>query len=161
MLISFVYISFSFKKILASSVFIKIALITSLTGVVFWFVNAPDPRFGFGFIVGFMIIVWRNFLPIFQFQLPRLIVNSLILGFLLSISAYTVYRFTNFFSAKQWLTPAGIEKTSYASFECKGLKLNVPLPENDFGNIPVPCTDLKCGDFIPRTDKISDGFKAK
>ncbi len=152
---------FHLKKILASSVLIKIAFFTSVTGIIFWFVNAPDPRFGFGFLVGFLIIFWKNFLTLFQFQLPRIILSSLLMAFLLAISAYTVYRFGNFYSPQQLLIPAGIEKNTYTTFDCNGLKINSPLPGIDFGNIPVPCTDLKCGDFIPGSDKITDGFKAK
>ena len=67
-----------------------------------------------------------------------------------SVFAYTGYRFINFFSKDQLLTPLGIEKTEYKTFDCDGIKINSPAANKDFGIIPVPCTDLDCEKFSPR-----------
>jgi hypothetical protein len=77
------------------------------------------------------------------------------------VGTYTGYRFINFFSKDQLLTPLGIEKAGYNTFECNGIKINSPAANNDLGNIPVPCTDLDCEKFSPRGKEISDGFRAK
>jgi hypothetical protein len=78
-----------------------------------------------------------------------------------SIFLYTGYRFINFFSKDQLLTPLGIEKTGYTTLECDGIKINFPTANNDLGIIPVPCTDLDCERFSPRGNKVEYGFKAK
>jgi hypothetical protein len=80
---------------------------------------------------------------------------------LVPILAYMGYRFINFFSEDQLLTPLGIEKAEYKTFECNGIEINSPAANNDLGIIPVPCTDLDCEKFSPRGKEINDGFKAK
>ena len=151
----------SIKKILLSGFILLLALGTLLTGLIFWFLNAPDPRFGFGSILGFIAVVFYLVFKekeIFIGKNVLIVILMLVTG---SILAYTGYRFINFFSKEQLFTPLGIEKTEYKTFECGGIKINSPAANKDFGIIPVPCTDLECEKFSPRGNKVEDGFRAK
>jgi hypothetical protein len=159
--VGFFIFLFRLKKLLISDASVKTALIAALSGVIFWFINAPDPRFGFGFIIGFLIIITSNLLPNFQYKFSRSILLTGLTISIVAVIAYSVYRFVNFYIPQQWITPTGIEKTGYTSFDCNGIKITMPSANSDFGNIPVPCTDKPCGDFIPRGTKITDGFRVK
>ncbi|HET9435027.1 MAG TPA: hypothetical protein VFO37_14775, partial [Chitinophagaceae bacterium] len=159
--LSFLAALFSPTKILRSGFVAIFILLTMLTGIIFWFVNAPDPRFGFGQILGFIAIVAYLILQEKELAVKRSILSGVLVVFTVLVVAYTGYRFINFFNKDQLLSPLGIEKALYKTFECDGLKFNSPIDNDDFGTIPIPCTDLNCENFSPRGNKITDGFRAK
>ena len=159
--LSFISALLSIKKIVLSGFIPLLALITLLAGIIFWFANAPDPRFGFGSILGFIGVV--SYLvfkekEIFIGKNVLIVILLLVTG---PIFAYTGYRFLNFFNIDQLITPLGIERPEYKTFECDGIKFNSPVENKEFGITPVPCTDLDCEKFSPRGSKVEDGFKAK
>ena len=161
LVLSFFGALLSIKKILSSGFILQLILITLLAGIIFWFVNAPDPRFGFGSILGFIGVVSYLVFKEKEIFIGKNILTAILLISSASISLYTGYRFINFFSKDQLLTPLGIEKTEYTTLECDGIKINFPAANKDFGITPVPCTDLDCEKFSPRGKKLEDGFRAK
>jgi hypothetical protein len=161
LVLSFFSALFLIKKIFLSGFMLLLALVTSLTGIIFWFVNAPDPRFGFGPILGFIGIV-----SCLVFKEKEIVIKKNVLIAILFfatgwILAYTTYRFINFFNKGQLLIPLGIEKADYKTFDCDGIKFNSPPTSKDFGIIPVPCTNLGCEKFSLRENNIENGFRAK
>jgi len=141
-----------------------ISLVICFTGLVFWFILAPDPRFGFGFIVGFIgiicIIVFpENNIVLTGFIKKAATVSVLITGLLLSV--YIVYRFKNFYSGNLWLKPMGTEKVEYKSVNCGGLKINIPLNNPGCGDTAIPCAYDSCSFFTPRGNEIINGFRLK
>jgi hypothetical protein len=160
LVLSFFGALLSIKKIFSSGFIFQLILITLLTGIIFWFVNAPDPRFGFGSIIGFISVVSYLVFKEKEIFIGKNVLTAIMLIVAGSILAYTGYRFKNFFSKEQLLTPLGIEKTEYKTFDCNGIKINSPI-NNDFGITPIPCTDLSCEKISPRGNKIEDGFGTK
>lgn len=160
LLISFISALLSLRKIFLSGFISQFILITLLTGIIFWFVNAPDPRFGFGSILGFIGVISYIVFKEKEISIGKNLLTTVLLIFPVSILAYTGYRFVNFFKKDQLLTPLGIEKSEFQSYDCKGAKINSPI-NKDFGTTPIPCTDLSCEKIFPRGSKIADGFKAK
>jgi hypothetical protein len=158
---SFLAALLSLNKIARAGFVTTFSLLTMLTGIIFWFISAPDPRFGFGHILGFIAIVAYLILKEKEITVNKTILSAVLVAFTVIIVAYTGYRFINFFSKDQLLTPLGIEKTQYKTFECDGSKINSPVGNDDFGTIPIPCTDLNCENFSARGNMITDGFKAK
>ena len=161
LVLSFISALLSIKKILLSGFIPLLVLVTLLTGIIFWFVNAPDPRFGFGSILGFMGVVSYLVFKEKEIFIGKNVLTAILLFSSASIFFYTGYRFINFFSKDQLLTPLGIEKTEYKTLECDGIKINFPAANKDLGITPVPCTDLDCEKFSPRGNKVEDGFRAK
>jgi len=159
--LSFISALLSIKKILSSGFVPLLALITLLTGIIFWFVTAPDPRFGFGSILGFIGVVSYLVFKEKEIFIGKNVLIAILLLVTGSILAYTGYRFVNFFNKDQLLTPLGIEKAEYKTFDCDGIKINFPAANKEFGITPVPCTDLDCEKFSPRGNKVEDGFRAK
>lgn len=159
--LSFISALVSIKKILLSGLIPLLVLVTLLTGIIFWFINAPDPRFGFGSILGFIGVVSYLVFKEKENFIGKNILTVILLVVAGSVFAYTGYRFVNFFNTDQLFIPLGIEKLEYKTFDCDGIKINSPAANKDFGIIPVPCTDLECKKFSPRGNKVEDGFKAK
>ena len=161
LVLSFICALLSIKKILLSGFIPLLTLITLLTGIIFWFLNAPDPRFGFGSILGFIgVCFYLNFKER-EISVSKSLLVSIMVISIAAVTAYTSYRFINFFSKNQLLTPLGIEKSEFKTFDCEGTRINTPIEGKDFGVTPVPCTDLGCEKFSPRGNEIKDGFKAK
>jgi hypothetical protein len=159
--LSIITLLFFLKKIIQSGFITALILATMLSGIVFWFINAPDPRFGFGFILGFIATIAHIIFKEREISLPKNISYFLLAIFSAATLTYTGYRLSNFFEKEQWLKPIGIEKTEYTSFICEGAEFNTVSKEKDFGNTPVPCTDLNCDKFSLRGKEISTGFKSK
>ena len=161
LVISFFIALLSIRKIVRSGFITVFILITLLAGISFWFLNAPDPRFGFGQITGFISTVAYLLCINKNLSLNKTALMVMVISASAIISAYTAYRFLNFFQLSQLLFPSGIKKIEFSDIDCNGIKINRPAGNDDFGNIPVPCTDLSCDDFTPRGSKIQDGFRAK
>ena len=161
LVLSLIAILLSLKKVIQSGFIPILILLTMFSGITFWFINAPDPRFGFGSILGFIAVTAYLAFKEKEIFIGRNILITILLISSASVGTYTGYRFINFFSKDQLLIPLGIEKAGYKTFECNGIKINSPAANNDLGNIPVPCTDLDCEKFSPRGKEISDGFRAK
>jgi hypothetical protein len=112
-IISFSFLSFltiitCIKKIRKLGIARIICIITSVTGALFWFILAPDPRFGFGFLLPLIgiaadISVSKKHLTYLnRYSLPLLILLNIAVG------AYTVYRVSRYFSTTQIIYPMGI-----------------------------------------------------
>jgi hypothetical protein len=161
LVLSFIAALLSIRKAIRSGFIPILVLLTLFSGIIFWFINAPDPRFGFGSILGFIGATTYLIFKEKEIFIGKKILIALLLISSAAVAAYTGYRFINFFSKDQLLTPLGIEKAWYKTFECNRIKINSPPPDSYFGNIPVPCTDLDCEQFSPRGNKVEDGFRAK
>jgi hypothetical protein len=160
-IISFVAALVYVKRIFNSGKTLLFLFFTLLTGILFWFIQAPDPRFGFGQIIGFIGIVFYLLLKDKKWKITSAFCSLFLISAFAIATVYTAYRFKNFFSGSQWLKPTGIKKTDYSILNCNGMMINIPTPGKDLGNIPVPCTNQDCETFVPRGENITDGFQAK
>jgi hypothetical protein len=134
------------------------ALIFCLIGIIFWFWQAPDPRFGFGFIISFCGMICY-----LLFGQKKIISGKEVLSFgsiLLSVTilAYTAYRFSNHFTVYNIIQPSGIAPVEYRTIDCNGIPVNIPSLNNNCGNTPVPCATGDCRNFIPGGKNIRNGF---
>jgi hypothetical protein len=161
LILSFIATLLSIKKIIQSGFISLFVLLTMFSGIIFWFINAPDPRFGFGSIIGFIAVTAYVIFKEKEIFIGKNVLIAILLISAGSILTYTGYRFINFFNKEQLLTPLGIEKPEYKTFECDHIKINSPAANKEFGITPVPCTDLDCENFSPRGNKVEDGFRAK
>jgi hypothetical protein len=161
LLFSFLTSLLFIKRIIGSGFIPILVLITMLTGIIFWFMNAPDPRFGFGSILGFIGAIAYLILNKKETSVNKGLLLSIMVIAIGGVLAYTGYRFINFFSKDQILSPLGIVRSEYKTFDCDGIKINTPIDGKDFGITPVPCTDLGCEKFSPRASEVKDGFSAK
>jgi hypothetical protein len=148
------------KKVIISGFIPLLVIVTMLVGIIFWFINAPDPRFGFGFILGSISTIAYLVLKEREFSITKNALTTIVIICCIAIVFYTSYRFKNFFTTDQLITPIGVPASQYKTFECDGININSPV-NAEFGVTPVPCTDLDCQNFSPVGDKIEDGFKAK
>lgn len=151
------------RKVFQADERIKIALITALTGIAFWFVQAPDPRFGFGFIIALAAVTlwlysprdklygdtWKKAFVITSFATVAL------------ISSYSVYRAVNFFSPSQIVFPVNINPVKYKTITCNGVSIKIPEINYNCGNTQVPCAYDSCRTFEARSKEITGGFRAK
>ncbi len=147
------------KKLIQSGFISLLVLITMLTGIIFWFINAPDPRFGFGFILGLICLVAYSIFKEKNLAIGKNILTTILIIACVATLAYTFYRIKNFFDADQLITPLGIPASGYKTIKCGEIDINNPI-NAELGVIPVPCTELDCSKFSPRGIHIEDGFRA-
>lgn len=164
LVLSIIALLINVKKILRADHKSIIALFACSVGLIFWFIFAPDPRFGFGFIFGFMgitgqLVIARKESLLLSSIKKIVLASVMIIGILLSV--YMVYRFSNFYSPNQWLKPMGTEKVGSKTVTCDGIKMNVQLNTLGCGDEAIPCSWDSCGLFSARGPKLTDGFRAK
>lgn len=139
---------------------VKVATICAMAGMLFWFIQAPDPRFGFGFIIALPAIALTR-LYSFPFIVTQRISLSVTILTGILISAYIIYRSVFFFTPRQLLLPEGLVKSSYSTIRCNDTIFNIPEKGSPCGDTKVPCTYHSCDAFEKRGTKITDGFRAK
>ena len=161
LVLTFIGTLLAIKKVARSGFIPIVVLLTLFSGIIFCLINAPDPRFGVGSILGFIAVSVYLIFKEKEIFVGKNILIAVLLMSSASMVAYTGYRFINFFNKEQLLSPLGIEKPEYKIVDCDGIKINSPLENKEFGITPIPCTDLDCEKFSPRGSEIKDGFKAK
>lgn len=162
---SILIVAANLKKIAYSGEEMKISVLISLAGIIFWFIQAPDPRFGFGFVMPFIgltciLLLNKNTAIHHTSFVRKMVMPCLIAGGVL-LTFYTCYRFTKYFSARQLLQPMGIVNIPYHKVQLSGILFNIPDNGPGCGDVSVPCCDKDVTkDFILRGQTISDGFKS-
>ncbi|MES1224405.1 MAG: hypothetical protein ABUT20_53415, partial [Bacteroidota bacterium] len=154
---------FNYKNIIAENRLKKFCIALSLAGIIFWFVKAPDPRFGISFLLLFPSLVLsgkgsaRNTARIFK---PRLTIISLCLLTGLGTVFYTSYRFINYFRPAELIFPEGKIMPS-TSVYYNEIKTSIPLINHASKNVTiVPATNAAIY-FNFRGKTAEDGFSEK
>jgi hypothetical protein len=135
-------------------------LIASGVCIVLWAIQAPDPRFGFGYIIP-AIMVLLYMLPLEKISSSfsnRRIIQAGLMSFSIALAAYGGYRVVYYFETKNLVKPAGIPPVTYERLNCYGMTFNKPHLDQ-CGNSELPCIYYPCNEFQPRGRNITDGFK--
>lgn len=158
--ISIVLALSNLRKLFKLSAEKQICILTSFLGIMFWFVKAPDPRFGFGFIIPFITMISdqtrSKFLISFFCKKNYLIKTIYCISFLLGW--YFIHRAANFFSIQQLIYPIGVVQQPSHRVDCNGTMFNIVSYPALCGETSLPCIEDTCGNFVNRGAKISDGF---
>lgn len=162
LLISLLVSLFKFNKYRKAPLPTMITLGICFLGLLFWFFKAPDPRFGYGYLLAFIGILLSTTSTSFLFAGYRKAAFLFQLLFGMILLSYAVYRFQNFYLPHQWLIPAGIEKVKYKTLQCEN-NLSLQVPESDWGcsDVEIPCSSDSCTKFSLRSNRLTEGFKAK
>jgi len=137
----------------------KVIYLTAFAGLAFWFLTAPDLRFGLGFIIVAPIIIFMPFLKAGDYQVSAWFpwaLGLLLLYFLVVFGAKDIRAV----GPRLWL-PAPYPQEPLAIKEIQGRKVNFPL-ENVMKcwYAPLPCAGYP-GKFAFRGETLQDGFKAR
>jgi hypothetical protein len=135
-----------------------------LLALTFWFSNAPDYRFGMGFLIPGAIYPVANIVN-------RLVVHAsenglkiidkflwfwtlLILSFTLSLSILYLPE-----DHSAWLRPAGYPKPIVHQQVVDGLSVYVPDRGEHCWDAPLPCTPYPQSGFLSRGSTLQEGFR--
>ena len=152
---------FLFRKVnWKDHLYLLYLLIATTVGIVLWIIEAPDPRFGLGYIIP-AIAVLLYMLPLEKLSLspvdPGIIQKGLVL-FSIVLAGYGGYRAIYYLKVESVLKPAGIAPVTYDTLNCYGMTFHKPH-KDQCGSTDIPCTYHPCNEFLPRGRDISDGFK--
>lgn len=160
--LSILSLLFYFKHLQKQNTTIIILVLSSLCGTFFWFFMAPDPRFGFGFLVALIGFSANRALQKTRLSFySRRAANLTILLLSTALIVYTIHRCTYYFSKKQLMFPLGIEEKTVTVISCDGNDFNMAQPYEGCGEKDLPCIENSCKNFSLRGVRISDGFKPK
>ena len=139
----------------------RLSFIVTTSGLIFWYILGPDPRFGWGFIISFIgISVWLLYKKRSPQQYPGTKSYKLILNIVNAmLISYTIYRYVYFFSVSQIIFPAGTTPRPFTSKFCDSIQFNVALPPYGCGDNDIPCIEGSCTEFLFRGKELTDGFK--
>jgi hypothetical protein len=135
------------------------ALFVAATGVLFWFVEAPDPRFGTGFL---LTLIYLQYAPIIsklkglEGRRLFLLVDGIKYLSTLCIIVYIGYRAVYFFRPRQIVFPEGINYANLIQPDCDGQIKQMILKGAEY----IPQLPDSCRHFIFRGSDIRQGFKS-
>ncbi|HXB42519.1 MAG TPA: hypothetical protein VNV85_00605, partial [Puia sp.] len=136
-----------------------------LLGSVLWFIKAPDPRFGTGYLLCLIYFLCKPLQERIQIRpiLPIVRLYKLVTAcFFILIITYSCYRLSVFFRAVDLFFPEGIEKVEYTQYSYGNIKVNLVTKANTWcGATPVPCVLSCCNNFVLRGKTINEGFKKR
>ncbi|MEW6658416.1 MAG: hypothetical protein AB1424_07125 [Thermodesulfobacteriota bacterium] len=133
--------------------------LAAAAGLLFWFLTAPDPRFGMGYLIIAVVIIFIPLLKAFDYRVTQLFPWSLALLMLYFMAAFLPQDFPTL-GQRLWL-PAPYPQERLAEEEIQGHQ--VFFPRNRGGKCwyaPLPCTYYPVK-FEFRGAGIKDGFKAR
>jgi hypothetical protein len=137
-----------------------ILYLVACIGVVYWFTNAPDPRFGFGFIFIALVIPIALLIQPFMVRLrvalrpcvlPILILYILYHGYL---SIQLVPKDKNFLF---WPRPYPTEELQSKLVD--HIVVYSPIKTDQCWDAPLPCTPILNDQLRPRGDSVAAGFR--
>jgi hypothetical protein len=134
------------------------ALFVAVTGVLFWFVEAPDPRFGTGFLIPLIYFQYAPFIKNINDLSDRylfLVMDRIKYISTFFIIIYIGYRAVYFFKPRQFVFPEGIDYTSLIQPGCDGQIKKMILDNTE----SIPKLPDSCRNFIFRGRTIRQGFK--
>ena len=118
------------------------ALATTSSNLVFWFLTAPDLRFGDGFIWSWFALVC-SLTVAFLYQKNRYynLIGIVILIILLTIArVYPKPELPQSLFTTQSIQEIAVDRVSISDFEGKQFEVNAPMFRNLCGDAPIPCT---------------------
>ena len=133
-------------------------IIVAMLGTGFWFVNAPDPRFGTGFIIPFVYFLYFPFIEYWtenRVKFIRNAQNGMVKIATLGMLTYIGYRGVYFFHPLQLILPDGIKQISSEQDNCDA-KIKKMVLSNTIPLVPLPDS---CMFFRFRGTTIKQGFK--
>lgn len=157
----------AFKKNFKDDLF-RLSLITSLIGMVYWFILAPDFRFGFCFLLPGLILPAKIIHIKNKYQHAIFIsLTLLFMGLFLYKDWVHPWHFYKRIS-RFYLLPYPVERIDYGKtvyYEYEMLNDHIsyayPVGTNLCFDYPLPCAECIKPDLELRRDKIKYGFKSK
>jgi hypothetical protein len=138
-----------------------VIFMTGWIGIGYWFITAPDVRFGYGFLVISLCFLTT---PIVLLGLTQLkwtfkpLMYSIILVLIL-YQAFGIYKLHDLSKFDgRWLLPV-----DYPTIEVKAIPLgnfiaNTPVRGYQCWYAALPCTEMNLPDVYMRGDRLQDGF---
>jgi hypothetical protein len=133
-----------------------------ISGLIFWFLAAPDPRFAYGFLlVGFALSLSYVFK---LFEKSKLIFSKKYINIFLSVlfvlvlfqrRDYPLYLIKN---PRLFITPDPYETVETVSHSTN-FRYRVPVTGDQCFNSEIPCVPYPFENVVLRTNNIRDGFK--
>lgn len=153
--------SFFKKMVLQAEPGTCLLFFLSAAGLLFWFVQAPDPRFGYGFIFPVQGVVLYRLAVMYPLavQTGKRVLVPAMGALTLLVTGYTGYRFIRFFHVQNWVRPAGIAPTATRKIIQGGIVFRVPCHTCGCGSTPLPCA-YDDNPFLLRGPSLTDGFKS-
>ncbi|RYY95854.1 MAG: hypothetical protein EOO11_14925 [Chitinophagaceae bacterium] len=133
--------------------------VTVLAGLAYWWLQAPDPRFGLGSIIALIALALYPFgeTP----RLPARLAGGACFLLTLALCAYTGYRLVHYFRPEQLLCPTGVLNAGYEKINCQGAWFYRHRSAQDAERpVPVPSLAVPCDSIKLRGTRIEDGFRA-
>ncbi len=163
-IVSLLVLPFRYKTIIAGNGMKKTAIAVVIAGLVFWFLKAPDPRFGMGFLVLLPAFVLTGLInkedKIWRLSTKKWVLFLSVLSGV-SVFAYTGYRLKNYFQPSGAVYPAGVT-LPIQSFYYKEINTSIPLLRTSDRNIVLTAAPDSSGrSFNFRGKTASAGFTGK
>ena len=158
-LFSLVIVLLNIKKTFTWSAAWKITLLTAVLGIIFWFWRAPDPRFGWPYLLLLPVVALR-LLPAKLIGILTAVRTAIAMNtFTFALLGFTAYKLTQWKNLTELVAPSPIKTFDIRRENCKGVWIAFPKEEMPCSGTDQPCSIAPCEDIQPRGPKLEDGFR--
>ncbi|MHC1704357.1 MAG: hypothetical protein AB9846_10655 [Tenuifilaceae bacterium] len=149
-------------SIIKKDIFFIGVYIVILINLSFWFVNAPDPRFAYGFLVfnsSLALAYIFKIINLSKFKMVGRFYHFILLGFLFLVVMYrTTFMLDAIKDTNIYFIPRPFEKVETKDYY-SGFYYKVPNPEGGCYNSEIPCVPYPLKNVVLRGSNIRKGFK--
>lgn len=134
--------------------------LTALAGGLFWFVNAPDLRLGYGFLIVLSLIIYLPLADLYRGPAVTAVLSLLCICFLYFAGAFLAQ---DALAVKdRWLFPAPYPAAPLKEYPVGSQVVYVPVGTRGCcWNAPLPCTPQAAPRLEFRGDSLGDGFRCR
>lgn len=137
-------------------------LLVSLAGLTFWWIKAPDPRFGYAFTTGIMLAAWWKIDPILKIKWSPLLSGLFIWLLAATIILYIGWCLRNGDIRHYLITPGGPPAEKLFNLINKdGRDVIKPNSSKPCGWSILPCTPDSVEHWEFRGEGLQSGFRQK
>ena len=134
--------------------------VSIFSGALFWFLSAPDPRFGYGYLVaGFIVFISRIFYSILTHNILYKAI-ALVSICLLSISIVKSFASPNI-TENFVLPPQVATANTEIQITDDNFSYSIPTDGDQCWDAPLPCAPKTISGLHLRENDFSDGFRIK
>ncbi len=158
-LFSVVSILVFLKKQKKQLAFLQVAILLNL---LFWFYNAPDPRFVFGFLflgASFTLVSFLLLFDLWKYLNKSLVIGLFSLFILFSLNFHKLYIKDFCSNPVTWVMPKGLSAPKLKT-EQTNFNYTMPIRPDLCNNAPIPCATRPLGYMVLRdSTDMQKGFK--
>jgi len=134
-----------------------------LINLVFWFINAPDTRFAYGFIFTGFALTLACIAKIIEYSKMNIVLKPvklyLVILLLIIVGRRISFPADTLKDPSAWVLPVKFGPVETKEYNTSGFVYRVPVAASECYYTEIPCTAYPKNNLVLRGKSLKEGFK--